>query len=305
MNKDSKDISFYAERSINCNGKSLDLLTPVVMGIVNVSPDSFYIPKVADTIKPEASSTENILEQVCSMIDCGARIIDVGAYSSRPGAKHIVVEEELKRLLPAVKAIRDSFPDVIISVDTFRAEVALKVQKEGADVINDISGGGLDNEMFDVIASSQMGYILMHMQGTPQNMQDDPKYKDVFKEVYTYFEQRVQTLKQMGVENIILDPGFGFGKTVEHNYMLLNRLSGFHELGCPVLAGISRKSMINKVLNTTPEKALNGTSVLNTIALLNGASILRVHDVKEAMEVIKLVKYSRSEALATKELQNQ
>jgi len=273
------------------------------MGVVNVSPDSFYILAAADVKTPQASPTEAVLKRVGSMIAEGAMIIDIGACSSRPGAKHIAVEEELNRLLPLLNATRESFPGIIISVDTFRADVALQAQEHGADMINDISGGELDNKMFEVMANSQMGYVLMHMKGTPQNMQDDPSYSNVFEEVYAYFEQRVQQLEQMGVKNIILDPGFGFGKTLEHNYILLNRLAGFQELGYPVLAGLSRKSMINKVLETKPEKALNGTSVLNTIALLNGASILRVHDVREAVEAIKLVKYSCSEAVATKEFQ--
>ncbi|PCH93293.1 MAG: dihydropteroate synthase [Bacteroidetes bacterium] len=294
MHKSSKDISFNAGQSINCNGKILDLLTPVVMGIVNLSPDSFYVPKLAGFQKKEGEDVKAILHYVGLTIEEGATIIDIGAYSSRPGAKEISTKEELKRLLPVLAAIRVAYPDIVISVDTFRSEVALEAGAHGADVVNDISGGEMDTKMFDVIANSKMAYILMHMKGTPQNMQDMPEYLDVYEEVFEYFSERLKRLEQLGVENIIIDPGFGFGKSLEHNYILLNKLAEFRQLGHPILAGLSRKSMINKVLGTSPENALNGTSVLNAIALLNGAKILRVHDVKEASEAIKLVNHLRA-----------
>ena len=262
--------------------KKLNLDEPAIMGILNVTPDSFFD---GGKYKDEQS----IINQVDKMINGGADIIDIGAYSSRPNAEHISEEEELNRIIPIIKLIRLQYPDVIISADTFGSIVAKECVAAGADLINDISGGTIDENIFITIAKLQVPYVLMHIKGTPQNMQSNPEYINVVEEVKAYFTEKIAQLNALGVTNIILDPGFGFGKTVEHNYQLLNNLDTFSEFGLPVLAGVSRKSMINKVIGTTPEKALNGTTVLNTIALLKGAKILRVHDVKEAKEAITLV----------------
>ena len=262
--------------------KKLNLDEPAIMGILNVTPDSFFD---GGKYKDEQS----IINQVDKMINGGADIIDIGAYSSRPNAEHISEEEELNRIIPIIKLIRLQYPDVIISADTFGSIVAKECVAAGADLINDISGGTIDENIFITIAKLQVPYVLMHIKGTPQNMQSNPEYINVVEEVKAYFTEKIAQLNALGVTDIILDPGFGFGKTVEHNYQLLNNLDTFSEFGLPVLAGVSRKSMINKVIGTTPEKALNGTTVLNTIALLKGAKILRVHDVKEAKEAITLV----------------
>lgn len=268
--------------SPSIKGNQLNLDEPIVMGILNITPDSFF-----DGGKYK--NEQEIVAQTKKMIIEGATIIDVGAYSSRPNAEHISEEEELRRILPVITLLRNHFPDVILSVDTFRSNIAKICIENGADIINDISGGTIDNKMFETIAQLNVPYILMHIKGTPQNMQQNPNYNNVVKEVKNYFTEKVDQLKQLGATNIILDPGFGFGKTVEHNYQLLNTLDEFKDFGFPILAGVSRKSMINKVLNTTPDEALNGTTVLNTIALLKGVKILRVHDVKEAKEAIQLV----------------
>ncbi|MBI9037553.1 MAG: dihydropteroate synthase [Bacteroidales bacterium] len=251
------------------------------MGILNLSMDSFF----------EGNSNNNIIgliDQTKKMLDEGAKIIDIGAVSTRPGAKLVSEEMELKSLLMVIPELIKNFPKVIFSVDTVRANIAEKVIEAGADMINDISGGTMDDKMFETIASLQVPYVLMHIQGTPQNMQDDPKYENVVLEIEQFFLNQINKLERLGFSQIILDPGFGFGKTLEHNYKILKNIKLFTKLGFPVLAGVSRKSMINKVLKTTPKTALNGTTVLNTIAVLNGAKILRVHDVKEAVEVIKL-----------------
>ena len=279
---DSKDTFFSRKLNINCKGDLIDLSEPKIMGILNITQDSFY-----DGGK--YSSTEEILDQVTKMIHEGADIIDIGAYSSRPGAMDISAKEEIKSLNPILNQIRNSFPDLIISIDTFRSEVAKEVVTNfNVDIINDISAGELDPKMFKLIADLNIPYIMMHMSGSPQNMQNNPQYENVVKSVMTYFEEKISKLKLLGVKDIIIDPGFGFGKTLEHNYQLLNYLSDFRIFELPILIGVSRKSMIYKVLDLTAEEALNGTSVLNTIALLNGANILRVHDVKEAKEAIKL-----------------
>lgn len=269
-------------KSTSIKMKGINLDEPTIMGILNVTPDSFF-----DGGKYLSDST--IVRKVNSMEYDGAKIIDIGGCSTRPGAIQVSEEEELSRILPVVKLIKSNFNEVIISVDTFRSTVAEKCVAIGADMINDISGGSLDNKMFDCIADLNVPYVLMHIKGSPQDMQDNPTYGNVVEEVYHYFEEKVNKLKQLGVNDIILDPGFGFGKTVEHNYELLNRLNEFKSFGLPILAGLSRKSMINKVINTTPSEALNGTTALNTIALMKGANILRVHDVNEAKETIKLV----------------
>lgn len=269
--------------SINVRGRLFDLSQPQVMGILNVTPDSFYSGSRMQTDAQIAARAEQIVEE-------GGTMIDLGAYSSRPGAADVSPEEELSRLSGALGIVRGLFPDVVVSVDTFRAEVARRcVEDYGADIINDISGGTLDEDMFPTVASLNVPYILMHMRGTPQTMQQQTDYKDVTAEVLRYFGEKVDRLHAMGVSDIILDPGYGFAKTLEQNYQLLSRQRVFEVLDLPVLVGVSRKSMICKVLGCTPEEALNGTSVLHALALQQGTHILRVHDVKEAVETIKLV----------------
>lgn len=271
---------------LRCGDKLLDLSAPVVMGILNVTPDSFFDGGMY-------ADEDKLLQHAGDMITEGASIIDIGAVSTRPGAEDIDETEETRRLLPAIQAVRRIFPDIIVSADTYRAAVAEKAVEAGAHIINDVSGGTMDNQMFGMVGKLKVPYVLMHIKGTPKNMQADPRYDNVTSEVRQYFTERLERLKQMGVDQVILDPGFGFGKTVEHNYQLLRDLDIFVQMGYPVLAGVSRKSMINKVLKTKPEKALNGTTAVNTIALLNGARILRVHDVREAVQAVKIVEYYR------------
>jgi dihydropteroate synthase len=251
------------------------------MGIINITPDSFY----AGSRKP---GVDEALQQAEKMLAEGATFLDIGAYSSRPGAIDISTAEETDRLLPVVEAIASAFPDAIQSIDTFRAQVAEAAIKAGAHIINDISGGQLDEDMFAAVARLQVPYILMHMKGTPQNMNQLAQYDDVFTEVLDYFVSRYQQLKQLGVHDVIIDPGFGFAKKPEHGYALMNRLQEFDILGLPMLVGISRKKMIYGLLGGTAAEALNGTTVLNTISLMKGANILRVHDVKEAVEAVKI-----------------
>ena len=267
---------------LDCNGKILNLETPQIMGILNISPDSFY-----DGGKYQFEDA--IIRQADKMFEEGAAMLDIGAVSTRPGAIDIDEKEESDRILPALKKIRKKYPGSLISVDTYRPAIAETAISEGADIINDIYGGIFDEEILKVVAKHDIPYILMHMQGRPQNMQKNPKYENVVNEIRQFFLRQTEKLHELGHHKIILDPGFGFGKTVEHNYKILKNLGTFKESGYPVLAGLSRKSMINKVLKTTPETALNGTTVLNTIALLNGADILRVHDVREAVEAVRLV----------------
>ena len=282
LNKSSdKSKIFSSNHYLNFGNKSLNFHKPLVMGILNLSPDSFFVGNHNNTI-------DGLIKQTGKMLDEGAKIIDVGAVSTRPGAKLISEEEELNRLLMVLPELIKNFPKVVYSIDTFRANIAKKIIKAGADMINDISGGTMDDEMFEKIASLQVPYVMMHIQGTPQNMQNDPKYENVVSEIEQFFINQINKFEKLGFSKIILDPGFGFGKTVENNYEILKNLKSFSKLGFPLLAGISRKSMINKVLGTTPKTALNGTTILNTIAILNGAKILRVHDVKEAVEVIRL-----------------
>ena len=270
------------KNSINLGGELIDFTVPVVMGIVNVTPDSFY-----DGGKMEDEKV--LLSAVEKMIKDGATIIDVGAISTRPGAQLISTKIELGRLLPAIQAIRKNFPDIPISIDTFRSWVAVRVIDEiGPIIVNDISGGSLDSKMFETIGKLQVPYILSHILGTPRTMQEDPQYDDIIKDISNYFSEKVKKLTKLGVVDIIIDPGFGFGKNLEHNYELLNRLDSFKVFQLPVMAGLSRKSMIWKSLEIKPEEALNGTTVANTLALLGGADILRVHDVKEASEAIKI-----------------
>ena len=254
------------------------------MGILNITTDSFY-----DGGKYH--SEKLVLERVREMLDEGADIIDIGAYSSRPGASDIDPGEELDRIKTFIPIISKEFPKALLSVDTFRSTVAEAAVNHGASFVNDISAGTADTGMLDVVARLKVPYILMHMKGNPSNMQKDIKYEDVVNEVLTYLKERVGAARNSGIQDIIIDPGFGFGKDLEHNYKLLAGLEKFQSVGCPILVGISRKSMIHNLLNSKPEKALNGTSVLNTLALLNGANILRVHDVLEAKEVVKIVSY--------------
>lgn len=273
---------------IRFKSMELDLNTPKVMGILNLTPDSFY-----DGGK--LNSDKDLLSKVETMITEGADIIDIGAVSTRPGAIDISEEEEKKRLLQAIKKIRDAFPETFISVDTYRSEVASRAINKGAKIINDISGGTFDKKMFETIADLKVPYILMHINGRPKNMQDNPAYENVTIDVIQFFEKQLKTLNELKVNNnIILDPGFGFGKNLEHNYELLKNLEQIKAIGYPILAGVSRKSMINKVLGTLPIDALNGTTVTNTIALLNGANILRVHDAKAAKEAIKIYNYYKT-----------
>jgi dihydropteroate synthase len=270
------------KNTLNAGGRIIDLATPKVMGIINITPDSFY----SDSRK---TNTADILAQAGKMLAEGADILDLGAYSSRPGAEHIPASEELARLLPAIEVILHTYPDTCISADTFRADVARQAVQTGAQIINDISGGTLDPDMFASVAELQVPYILMHIQGTPQTMQNAPAYDDVFQEVFSFFLERSSQLNALGLHDLIIDPGFGFGKTIGHNYHLLNRLQDFSLLGLPLLAGVSRKSMLYKIAGGSAETALNATTAANTIALMKGAKILRVHDVKEAREAVQIV----------------
>ena len=274
--------------TIDCNSKLLDLSTPAIMGILNLTDDSFYDGGKHNSIKKALLQTEK-------MLDDGANIIDIGAYSSRPKSTHISLNEEWQRLEKTLQIINKEFPQAIISVDTFRSEIAWRSVDNGADMINDISAGNLDQEMFDVVASLNIPYVMMHMQGTPETMQDNPHYDCIEKEVFNYFLRKLKILKQKGLNKIILDPGFGFGKTVEHNYQLLNKLEDLHALEFPLLAGISRKSMIYKILETDVKNSLNGTTAINTLCLSKGVSILRVHDVKEAVECVKLINFAKNQ----------
>jgi dihydropteroate synthase len=270
-------------RYINVGGKLLDLNTPKVMGILNITPDSFYKGSCYN-------SEKEILKTASVMIKEGADILDVGGYSSRPGAKNISQKEESDRVLKAIKIISREFSDAIISVDTFRSDIAHAAVVEcGAHIINDISGGDLDSEMFSVVGKLNVPYIMMHMKGDPLSMQKDPVYDDIVADILKWFGERIFKLQSMGVKDIIIDPGFGFGKTIDHNYEILRKLEDFSITGLPLLVGVSRKSMIWKTLGITADEALNGTSVLNTIALTNGTDILRVHDVKEAVQVVQLI----------------
>ena len=270
--------------TINVGGKLMDLGEPQVMGILNVTPDSFYSASRKNT-------EQEVAERVQAILAEGGSMIDIGAYSSRPGADDVSAGEEMARLRGGLKILRSIAPDAVVSVDTFRADVAkMCVEEYGVQIINDISGGELDERMFETVAELGVPYILMHMKGDPQTMQNGPHYDDLLAEMLRYFGTKVQQLHELGVKDIILDPGFGFAKTLEHNYELMNRMQDLRVLELPMLVGISRKSMIYRLLGTSPEEALNGTSVLNTLALLKGASILRVHDVREAVEVVRIVK---------------
>lgn len=282
-----KDTSFYKNFEIRCKGELYKFERPIVMGIINATPDSFYASS-------RTQVKEDILSSAEKMLLDGAKILDIGAYSSRPGAENISVEEEKKRLLPAIEWIRSKFPDTLLSVDTFRAEIAEAALNLGVEIINDISGGQLDMAMHQVVGDFDAAYILMHMKGNPQTMASLTDYQDMLGEINSFFNVQIQSAQQAGIQTIILDPGFGFSKTIVQNFELLKNLDAFHSFNFPILAGVSRKSMIWKSLGSSPELALNGTSVLNTIALLKGASLLRVHDVKEAMEAIRLVELTQN-----------
>ena len=276
--------------TINCKGELVDLTTPKVMGIMNLTPDSFF-----DGGKYKDAPA--ILARVEGMLNDGATFIDMGAYSSRPGAEHVPEEEELKRMLPIVDLILKHFPDTLISIDTFRNRVAKESIEHGAAIINDISAGNLDDEMFATISKYQVPYIMMHMKGTPQSMQKEATYNDLIKDLRFYFSEKIRKTTEHKINDVIIDPGFGFAKTTGQNYTLLNNLDLFQTFGLPILIGLSRKSMIYKVLESSPKEALNGTTALHTIALLKGANIIRAHDVKEAVECIKLVEALKANAL--------
>ena len=268
---------------INAGGKLIDLSVPKVMGIINITPDSFYRGS-------RVTGEKEIISTAVRMTEEGADILDIGGYSSRPSAEDITAEEEGSRVLNAIRLIRKELPGAIVSVDTFRAEIAkTAVNEYGADIINDISGGDADEKMFGLVTQLNIPYIMMHMKGNPRTMQENPEYDDVVADILKWFGSRIVKLQNAGVKDIIIDPGFGFGKTIKHNFEMLRRLGDFAIAGLPLLSGISRKSMIWKSLSITPSEALNGTSVLHAVALLNGADILRVHDVKEAVQAVKLI----------------
>lgn len=283
----TKDTSFSKNpKSIHCGSKILDFTKPRIMGVLNLTPDSFF-----DGGK--FNQEKHWIEQTAKMLKEGADIIDLGAVSTRPGAKLIGVDDELDRIIEPLEILIGEFPETIFSIDTFRAKVASECLEIGAQIINDISGGNFDEKMFETIARHKVPYVLMHIHGTPQNMQSEPIAENAVRLIQDFFKEKIAKLSQLGVEDIILDPGFGFGKTLRCNYSILNHLEGLRVHNLPILGGISRKSMINKVINTKPTEALNGTTILNTISLLNGANILRVHDVKEAAEAIEIVSFYR------------
>ncbi|HEY5509593.1 MAG TPA: dihydropteroate synthase [Prolixibacteraceae bacterium] len=278
------DKPFYRKKtSLQLNGQLIMLDQPIVMGILNLTPDSFYDGG-------RYQSEKDVLRRVEEILSQGAMIIDIGAVSTRPGATEVSADAEIERLLPLVRAIRKHFPDAVLSIDSYRSEVITRITGETGDcIVNDISGGTMDDQMFETVANLGLPYILVHIQGTPQTMQQNPVYQDVIQDIFLNLSEKVNTLKLLGVNDIIIDPGFGFGKNVEHNFELLNRLDSFRLFELPLLVGLSRKAMIWKLLDITPQESLNGTTVLNTLALMGGADILRVHDVREAVEAIRLV----------------
>lgn len=267
--------------TLNCKGKLLSIAQPIVMGIVNTTPDSFYTNSQQQSIESAFLTAEKMLQD-------GAAIVDIGAQTTQPGSSEVGIEEELKRAIPVIEKIHTTFPEAIISIDTYHATVAKKAVEAGASIVNDVSGGLMDKQMLPTIAALHVPFVCMHMKGTPKNMQQNPTYTNVTDEVFAFFIERIEACKKAGINDVIIDPGFGFGKTIEHNYTLLKQLAAFKILQKPILLGVSRKSMIYKPLEVTANEALNGTSVLHTIGLENGASILRVHDVKEAIECIHL-----------------
>ncbi len=271
--------------TLNCNGKLLEIAEPLVMGILNITPDSFY--------SGSRIAADDVLRNAEEKIRQGAAILDVGGQSTRPGSERLSADEECSRVIPAVAKIHKNFPDQIISIDTFYGKVAQEAVHAGASIVNDISAGTLDDSLIPIVAQLKVPYVLMHMKGTPQTMQQHPQYRNVTLDVFHFLNFKIKELHQAGIHDIIVDPGFGFGKNAAHNFQLLRELSFFKQLQKPVMIGLSRKASIYKTLNTTAEEALNGTTVLNTIALLHGASILRVHDVKQAVEAVKLVREMR------------
>ncbi len=283
----AKDTFFCPKMTLNCRGKIKNLSTPLVMGILNITPDSFYDGG-------RYTDKHTMHEKAAAMVSAGADIIDVGAASTRPGAALIDPTEEISKLRPVIRHLSREFPDTVISVDTYHASTVAVAVDEGAHMINDISAGSIDPKMFKTIAAYNIPYIIMHIQGTPENMQINPTYNNIIGEMADYFCEKLAILNNMGVHDVIIDPGFGFGKTVAHNYQVLSEMDFLQVFERPVLVGLSRKSMINKVLGINPDNALNGTTVLNTIALMKGADILRVHDVKEARETIKIMEMMNS-----------
>lgn len=277
---------------INCKGQLLDLSSPQIMGVLNATPDSFYAGS-------RWNALEAVVQQGGAMLQAGARILDVGGVSSRPGAAEVLEEAELQRVIPVIEALHQAYPNALLSVDTYRARVAEEAIAAGASLINDISAANLDEHLLEVVAAAKVPYILMHMKGTPATMQANPQYEDVLLEVLDFFIQKLAKLKALGIEDVILDVGFGFGKTLEHNYTLLQQLHWFHQLNRPLLVGVSRKSMIWKVLENSPQEALNGTTVLHTAAIKQGAHLLRVHDVKEAVETVRLCEWLKKCQLTT------
>jgi dihydropteroate synthase len=268
--------------TLNCKGRLLVVDKPIVMGIINATPDSFYAGS-------RQEKTDDILQQAAKMLEEGATILDFGGQSTRPDSQKLSADEELQRVIPAINAVAEKFPEAFISIDTYYAKVATEAVAAGASIVNDISAGSIDTAMISTVASLQVPYVLMHMKGTPQTMQQQAQYEEVTKEVLDFLIYKMAEIKKQGITDIIIDPGFGFGKTVAHNFELLKNLSVFKMLNAPILLGISRKSFIWKTLNTTTQEALNGTIAMNTVGLQAGATILRVHDVKQAMETIKLI----------------
>lgn len=281
---ETEDRLFRPKITLNSKGKLLMLQEPWVMGIINMTPDSFY-PK--SRVEPEI---DKVLKRAEEMISAGAKVLDIGGYSSRPGADVIPLEEELNRVIPVLNSIKKEFPEALLSIDTFRSDVAKEAVENGADIVNDISGGELDSAMIPVVGRLNVPYICMHMRGDPGNMASQSEYEDLEKELLLYFSQKINKCKKFGIKDVIIDPGLGFAKTLAQNYRILKNLSYFNTINLPVLVGLSRKSMIYKLLDTSQEEALNGTTALNMAALMNGANILRVHDVKEAVETVKLYK---------------
>ena len=278
-----KDTFFSYKPSINCRGSLLSFDRPLIMGILNITPDSFYGGS-------RHTGTDTIRDLAGRMLEEGASILDVGAVSTRPGAKSVSGDQEMERLKPALETIRKSYPGAVISVDTYRSGVARKVVNDyQVDMVNDISGGQMDRDMFETIAELQVPYVLMHMRGKPENMQEHTEYKNLLKELLKYFSEKISILNTIGVNDIIIDPGFGFAKTVEQNFEILGKLDAFHIFNLPLMVGLSRKSLIYKTLGVSPSEALNGTTALHTVAVLKGANILRVHDVSEAAQVVRLL----------------
>ena len=283
-NSEIEDKLFPSKITLNSRGKLLLLEEPWVMGIMNMTPDSFYPNSRID------KNTDKILHKAREMVSAGAKVLDIGGYSSRPGAQEVSPEEELNRVIPVINSIRKAFPEVLLSIDTFRSNVAEVAVENGADIVNDISGGTLDADMLSVVGTLRVPYICMHMRGTPNTMSQLTNYENLEKDILSFFGQKLAECRKFGIKDVIIDPGLGFAKTLPQNYKILKNLSYFHTINAPILIGLSRKSMIYKLLDISQEEALNGTTALNMVALMNGAKILRVHDVKEAVETVKLFK---------------